>query len=292
MAMPAVRSFGAIALILMIASAIAWAGSQAGLRAAGLPVFALCGSLAFAINWIAFVPAYASQTERYYDLMGSLTYLTVIATALGLAETDDARAWLLGGLVSLWAIRLGTFLFRRIEQDGADRRFDRIKPNAPHFLMAWTLQALWVFLTVSCALAAITTEPRRPLGAFALVGSLLWLVGFTIEVTADRQKRAFRAQPDNRDRFITTGIWAWSRHPNYFGEILLWLGIAIIALPTLEGARWVTLISPIFVYVLLTRISGVPMLEARARRRWGDDPAYREYATRTPSLVPRPPAAG
>ena len=99
----------------------------------------------------------------------------------------------------------------------------------------------------------------------------------------------FRADPANEGRFITTGLWAWSRHPNYFGEILLWAGIALIAFPVLQGAQLATLISPVFVFVLLTRISGVPLLESRGKKRWGDEPAYQEYKARTPVLWPRPP---
>jgi steroid 5-alpha reductase family enzyme len=202
----------------------------------------------------------------------------------------DPRALLLAGLVALWSLRLGSFLFARITRDGADRRFDDLKPDFARFLMAWTLQGLWVLLTVSCALAAITAAGAAPLGVWALLGLLVWISGFTLEVVADRQKQAFRADPSNRDRFITTGLWAWSRHPNYCGEIVLWIGIAVIALPALSGWSFATLVSPVFVYVLLTRISGVPLLEARAKKKWGDDPAYQAYKARTPVLWLRPPS--
>ena len=113
--------------------------------------------------------------------------------------------------------------------------------------------------------------------------------GFSIEIVADRQKSAFRADPANAGRFISSGLWAWSRHPNYFGEIVLWFGIAILAWPALAGWQLATLVSPLFVYVLLTKGSGIPPLETRAEERWGDDPAYRAYVERTPVLWPRPP---
>lgn len=280
----------AIATSLIVAAAVAWAGSQGGAVALGIPVFALCGGISFLVNWIAFVPAYLLQTEHFYDLTGSLTHLSLVGLAFALGGgSADPRAWLLGGLVAIWAIRLGSFLFLRIRKDGSDDRFERIKPSFLRFLMAWTLQGLWVFLTLACALAAITSTGARPLGAAALVGGLLWLVGFGIEVAADHQKRVFRADPAHRGRFVTTGLWAWSRHPNYFGEITLWLGIAIIALPVLSGWQLVTLISPLFVTLLLTRVSGIPLLEARADERWGGDAAYEAYKARTPVLVPRPP---
>ncbi len=277
-----------ILVILLVAGAIAWAGSQGSVTAFGAPLFALCGAVAFAVNWVAFVPAYRLQTERYYDLTGSLTYLTLLVLGLALGGADP-RALLLALLVGAWALRLGTFLFARITRDGSDGRFDAIKPRFGRFLMTWTLQGLWVFLTLSCALAAITTAEPRPLGAFAGLGALVWLAGFAIEVTADRQKQAFRADPANRDRFITTGLWAWSRHPNYFGEILLWAGIALVALPALRGWQFATLVSPVFVFVLLTRISGIPMLEARAKKKWGSDETFRAYKARTPALWLRPP---
>lgn len=284
-----VQSLTGIGVSLGVAGAVAWAGSTGSVQAFGLPVFALCAGLAFLIQWLAFVPAYVAQTEHYYDLTGSITYLSVMICALSLAPAPDARALLLALLVSVWALRLGTFLFRRVRQDGSDGRFDSIKPDPLNFLMTWTLQGLWVFLTLSAGLAAMTSTTRPALGAWAAVGAISWAAGFGIEVVADQQKRRFRQDPANRNRFIDTGLWAWSRHPNYFGEVLLWSGVALIALPALRGGQLVTLISPVFVYVLLTRISGVPMLESRAKKRWGDDPGYRAYKQRTPSVMLRPP---
>ena len=218
-----------------------------------------------------------------------LTTLRFVALALSLLPERDPRSLLLGALVVVWAVRLGSFLFARISADGSDGRFDELKPSLPRFLMTWTLQGLWVFLTLSCALAAMTSTTPVPLGFVGFVGLALWVAGFAIEVIADHQKRRFRADPANRDQFISTGLWAWSRHPNYLGEITLWAGIAILAIPALSGWQYVTLISPVFVYVLLTRISGIPLLESRGSRRWGDRPEYRAYKERTPVLFPRPP---
>lgn len=275
-------------LILAIGAGVAWAGSQGSERVLGLPVFALCVALAFGLNALAFIPAYAFQTEKYYDLTGSLTYLAVVATAIVAGSAADrsigARAALLAGLVAIWAIRLGSFLFRRIREDGRDPRFDAIKPDFARFLMAFLLQGLWVSLTAAAALAALTSTRSVPLGPVDLLSGAVWLAGFGLEVVADRQKRAFRADPANRDRFIATGLWARSRHPNYLGEILLWVGIALLAAPALVGWQWIGLVSPVFVFVLLTRISGIPLLEARAQARWGGDPAYRAHLERTPRL--------
>ena len=279
-----------IPIIVAIGAGVAAAGSQGGVLAFGIPLFALCVGLAFIIQWVAFVPAYLKQTEKFYDLTGSLTYLSVVAVALALNPAVDGRAWLLAGMVAVWSIRLGSFLFLRIQAAGEDRRFREIKKSFARFLRAWTLQGLWVVFSLSAPLAAITSEKKVELGAFALVGFLVWLLGFGIEVTADRQKSKFKQDPANEDRFIHTGLWAWSRHPNYFGEIMLWIGVMIITLPVLSGWQWVSLISPVFITLLLTRISGVPMLEARADEKWGGQPDYEAYKANTPVLILRPPA--
>ncbi len=286
---PTVEALIAIVAALLVAAGVAWAGSQHGLSVGGVSLFALATLVAFAIQWVVFVPSYRAQTEQFYDITGSATYLTVVIGTLLLAGRFDARSLLLTLLVCLWAARLGTFLFRRIQKAGADTRFDDIKPSFVRFLMAWTLQGLWVSLTLSAALAAMTTASAPAFGVMGWVGLAVWLLGFGIEAVADAQKQAFRNDPANKGRFIHSGLWAWSRHPNYFGEITLWTGVALIALPALDGWQYVTLISPVFVYLLLTRVSGIPMLESRADARWGDEPAYQAYKARTPVLLPRPP---
>jgi steroid 5-alpha reductase family enzyme len=282
-------SIVAIPSVVLVAAIVAWAGSQGGYAVAGIPLFALCVALAFIIQWAAFIPAFLKQTEAFYDLTGSITYVTVMLVAVALSEEVDARSLLLLGMVAVWAIRLGTFLFRRIRAEGKDRRFDAIKPSFPRFLLTWTVQGLWVSLTLAAALATITSETKLSLGVFAVVGFAVWVMGFGIEVIADRQKSQFRAAPENAGKFINVGLWSWSRHPNYFGEIVLWVGVAIIALPVLRGWQWLTLISPLFVTLLLTRVSGLPMLEKRADEKWGGQPEYEAYKARTPVLVPRPP---
>ena len=277
-------------VIVLTGAGISWAGSQEGVvTTSGLPLFALCGIVAFALNWLVFVHAFRGRTEHFFDLTGGLTYAVVTALALGLAGPLEPRSLILGGMIIIWAMRLASYLFGRIRREGSDGRFDQIKTSFHRFLLAWTLQGLWVLLTLAGALAAMTSTQHVPLGAFAVVGTLVWLAGFGIEVVADRQKAAFRADPANRDRFIQHGLWSWSMHPNYFGEITLWIGVAIVAFPTLTGWQHLTLISPVFVYLLLTRISGIPLLTARGERKWGHEAEYRAYRARTALLVPRPP---
>jgi steroid 5-alpha reductase family enzyme len=281
----------AVPAIALIGAGIALAGSQGGIAVRGVPLFALSILLAFVIQWLVFIPSYHWQTEKSFDLTGSITYLSAVWLAVLLRPRADARTFLLAGLVTVWALRLGTFLFRRIQAAGSDARFNEIKPSWPRFLTVWTLQGLWVSLTLAAALAAITSTRQVELDAFAMVGTLVWLIGLTIEAIADQQKSRFRANPQNKAKFINTGLWAWSRHPNYFGEITLWVGIALIAVPVLQGWQWLTLVSPLFVFVLLTRVSGIPMLEKRADEKWGRDPEYEAYKARTSILVPKPPSA-
>lgn len=282
----------AIVIAIVVGALVSWAGSDSGNMVNALPIFALCGVLAFVINWLAFIPAALQQTERYYDLVGGITYISVTLFAVALSGELDLRAMLVAAMVMFWALRLATFLFRRISRDGKDSRFDNIKNRPLRFFMAWTIQGLWVLLTAAAALAVITGGVREPLGAIGIAGIAVWSVGILIEIVSDRQKSNFRSNPDNKGKFINTGLWAWSRHPNYFGEIVLWTGMAIVAVPVLHGWQWATLISPVFVTFLLTKVSGIPLLEEKADQRWGGQDDYEEYKRRTPVLVPKPRVAG
>ena len=276
-------------IVVLVGAGVAVAGSQGGATAFGIPVFALCVALAFVIQWLAFIPAYLLQSEGFFDLTGSVTYITVTIVALVLGPTPDARSYVLLALVVVWAARLGTYLFRRIRKAGKDARFDAIKPSFIRFLNTWTLQGLWVSLTLAAALAGITTDTRKDLGVIAIAGLLIWAAGFLTEAAADLQKSRFRADPANKGTFIHTGLWSWSRHPNYFGEIVLWIGVALVVVPVLQGWQWVALISPVFVALLLTRVSGVPLLEKKADERWGGQDDYEAYKARTSVLIPWPP---
>jgi steroid 5-alpha reductase family enzyme len=291
--MPVVKALIVVVIALavagVVAGGVAGGAGTGGATALGVPVMAWLALVAFALNWLAFVPAYLRRTERFYDLVGSATFVTTTITALVLSGHHDARALVPAALVLVWAIRLGSFLFKRVHEDGGDGRFDEIKQSAPRFLVAWTLQALWVFLTASAAFASITATTRPPVDVAFVAGLLLWLTGFAIEVVADRQKRHFKRDPQQRGRFIQTGLWAWSRHPNYFGEILLWTGMLVLSSSTLSGVAWVVVLSPLFVTLLLTKVSGIPLLEARADARFGQDADYQRYKQHTPVLIPRPP---
>jgi steroid 5-alpha reductase family enzyme len=276
-------------VVAAIGALVALAGSQGGVRVGTFPVFALAVALAYAIQWLVFIPSYLQRTEKFFDLTGGITYISVSVLAMLLSAKSDVRSVLLLVLVLIWAARLSSFLFMRVQKAGEDRRFREIKQSFWRFLQTWKLQGLWVTFTLAAALAVITSQRVVPLDAFMIIGLLIWAFGFAIEVAADTQKSKFKADPANDGKFIHSGIWAWSRHPNYFGEIVLWIGVTVIALPVLRGWQWVALISPVFVTLLLTRVSGVPMLEERADMKWGGQPDYETYKAGTPVLIPATP---
>jgi steroid 5-alpha reductase family enzyme len=280
------RSIIGIAVAVTLSMLIALAGSNNSTLFDGMPIFMLCASVGFVLHWLGFIPAYLFQTEHYFDLIGSISYVATVALAFILMPSFDARGLVVATLICVWAVRLGSFLFIRVKKAGQDRRFTQIKTKFFRFLLTWTLGGTWVFITMASGLAAMTSQSQSPIDAFLIIGAAMWALGFVIEVIADRQKTRFRKDPANADKFISSGLWSISRHPNYLGEIILWIGIAVIALPVLSGWQWVTLISPIFVSFLLLKVSGVPLLENNAESRWGDDPEFRQYKARTPSLIP------
>ena len=244
----------------------------------------------FVIQWIAYIPAFIFKTEKFYDLTGSITYISAIAFAL--YSTNDSQSFDLGGLIIgvaiiIWAVRLGSFLFKRVHKDKKDGRFDSIKTSFSQFFMTWTLQGMWVFICSSAALVAIANPTGVVVNSVFIIGLLLFLLGFVVEVISDNQKSAFRSIPENKDAFINQGLWARSRHPNYFGEITLWTGITVMSISTFEGMNYLALFSPIFSYLLLNYVSGVRMLEYRGQKKWGHLEAYRTYRENTPKLIPR-----
>lgn len=282
------RALVAVITACLIGAGMAWAGSQGGYSVAGIGIFAIAVVGAFVVQWIVFVPSFWARTERFFDLTGSLTFIGMTAVIVILTPMMDARGWMLAAMVVVWAARLGAFLFSRVRRSGGDDRFDELKESFLRFGQVWTLQGLWVTMTAGAAWIAITAQHRVGIDAFAVIGLIVWLIGLGFEVVADLQKSGFKADPANAGRFIDTGVWSWSRHPNYFGEILLWIGVAIVTLPVLQGWQWVALASPVFVAALITKVSGIPLLEAKADAKWGGQPDYEAYKAKTSVLIPRP----
>ncbi len=238
--------------------------------------------IAYLIQWVLFVPAYLFQTEKFYDLAGSITYISIISFVFYKSSEFNLGSLILSLLIIIWAVRLGSFLFFRIKEAGEDKRFRDIKPSPTRFFMTWTLQGTWVSICSACAITAI--DEGIIMNKLFIIGVSTFIIGFLIEVVADNQKTKFRSIADNKDKFITSGLWSYSRHPNYFGEISLWLGVAIMSFSSLKGWQLITLISPIFTYILLVYVSGVRLLEARGKQKWGHLDSYKEYLNKTPTI--------
>jgi len=255
----------------------------------------LCLGCDMALQWVLAVFAIALQTEKFYDLAGASTHvlLSIITLKSFSFGADEGRGAMLTAMVMVWGLRLSSFLFMRVIKDGKDRRFNVARHSPPLFFAFWTIQGLWIIIGATPVLLVNLLPSQTPFGAPTdIVGAAMWVVGFLFEYVADAQKTEFKAKEENHKRFITTGLWSWSRHPNYFGEILLWCGIFVGSLGTISAStQWLLLgaASPAFTIFLLTSLSGIPLLEAAAKKRWGDDPAYQAYKKATSVLIPMPP---
>ena len=273
-----------------VAIVFAWAGAQNGPTILGFPALLFIISIGFLIHWVIFIPSYLMRTEKFYDITGTIAYLAMISTSVYVVSSTAGalafRSKVVVVMVIVWAMRLGLFLFIRVLKVGEDSRFEDAKNSFVTFLMFFNISGLWVFLTTANALTLILNNSDL-FGDFQFfVGLAIWIIGFSFEVIADEQKRRFRKKTENQGMFIVSGLWSISRHPNYFGEILIWTGMAIISLPVLSGWQYATLISPIFVTLLLTRISGVNLLEESADKKWGHLDNYQDYKKNTAVLVP------
>jgi len=278
-----------VVLAITVSMVSATQGGAADFR--GISMVAFSAILCFGIQMTAWVPASLLQTERFYDLTGGLTYIVLAIATLMLGAKDEepsTRELIVTVLVVIWAIRLASFLFLRIHHAGKDGRFDDLKTSPVRFLVPWSLQGLWVFVTMNVVIVINSQSGLSPeLTVWDALGAILWTAGFCIEVVADRQKSAFNANPANEGKWIDEGLWSLSRHPNYLGEIMLWSGIALFGVPCFSGMEGLAWVSPIFVYILLTKVSGVPILDRRALEKWGEDAAYLQYRENTPQILPR-----
>lgn len=243
--------------------------------------------LAFLIHWLFFIPAYLLKTEKFFDLTGSLTYISIMVYVVYTKNNlqEQLGSIILASLVILWAVRLGSFLFLRIKKAGEDKRFREIKTSFARFFLLWTISGMWVSFCSMCALTAIASNDGVIVNNIFYIGLVTFIIGLSIEIIADSQKTKFRKDPNNKDKFINEGLWAKSRHPNYVGEITLWAGVAIMSFSSLEGSQYISLISPIFTYLLLVYVSGVPQLTASGQKKWGHLESYQDYIKNTPTLI-------
>ena len=286
-----IKDYIASILSVLIAIAVSFLSTYNALESQNSHILFLCMLCIFMIHWLIFIPSFLFKTEKFYDITGTAAYLSMIFIALYFiimvnGENLSIRSIVTTLLVLIWACRLGIFLLLRVVKAGEDKRFENVKLSFSKFLMYFTISSLWVFLTTINFLTMLLHNSILINDIFFFLGLLVWIAGFIIEVVADEQKRRFKLNPNNKGAFISSGLWSYSRHPNYFGEILLWIGMAIISLPVLRGWEFITLISPLFVYILLTKMSGIPILENQSNERWGNQSDYQNYKKITPILFP------
>ncbi|MDH5234154.1 MAG: DUF1295 domain-containing protein [Gemmatimonadota bacterium] len=247
-------------------------------------IFALVVSLVVQAVFFAF--AATLKTDKVTDLSYALTFVLIAVTLLGRSGVEGAAPVVLAGMVVAWGVRLASYLLHRIWSIGRDERFDGIREDFWRFLKFWAFQglAVWVIM-FPVALWFSRPEPWAP---WMALGVTIWLVGLVIETVADHQKFAFKRAPGGQGKWTDTGLWRYSRHPNYFGELLCWWGVYVFAAPGLGAWALLALAGPLAITGILLFATGIPTLDASARKKWGDDPAYQAYRARTRLLVPWP----
>jgi steroid 5-alpha reductase family enzyme len=218
-------------------------------------------------QFIFFVITALFKFDQVTDFAGSTNFVILAVLTLVLKASWHFRQIVLTLLVVVWGLRLGIFLLMRILQWGEDRRFDEQRGNIVRLIIFWTLQAVWVW-TVSLPLTLVNaSDGGGSLKPADVIGWTMWVFGFLIEAAADQQKLSFKNSPENRGKWCDVGVWKYSRHPNYFGEMLLWWGIFVAASPVLEGAEYLVIFGPLFLTLLLLFVSGIPLLEASADKK-------------------------
>lgn len=241
------------------------------------------------IQGIGFLIAASFQTEKFYDLAGTGTFLALIikgvqSAALRQPSGLSLRQMISSSCVALWSVRLGLFLFFRALHHG-DSRFDGVRDKPKVFAIYWAMQAAWIFVTLLPVQLMLAVESKQEVGAKEYIGWGMWAFGFVLQATADYQKSAFKANVANKNNFISTGVWAACQHPNYFGEMMMWAGLWLASSEFFSIAN-LSVLSPLFVIYLLRYVSGVPILQKQGQKRWGKLAAYQEYVKSTPLLFP------
>lgn len=230
-------------------------------------------STAFGLQIFGYLLSVLVQSEVFYDLFGSITFVAVVLESY---ESNSLVSRVATLLVVIWASRLGSFLFFRVLKTGGDSRFDTLRSSYISFMIAWMMQGVWVVVTLLPVLILRAVEGPLPPRLWQIIlGAAVWSTGFVLESFADAQKFAFKSRPENAKRIVDVGVWRWCKYPNYFGEIVVWCGVFITCTSAAHGlqslgAVGIAALSPIFVTVLLCFVSGIPIQERQALSRWGD----------------------
>lgn len=240
------------------------------------------------IQLVFFAIAFANKTDKVTDFSYGLSF-AILALVYFLGSDFSLARWLLLIMILAWSIRLASYLFIRILKIKKDSRFDDIRGSFLKFGGFWLLQAITVWVIASPAVVVLSSEQRLNLGLLSMLGLTVWLIGLTIETIADLQKFNFKNQPENKNRWTDIGLWRWSRHPNYFGEMLCWWGVYIFSLPFLSGWEYWLIISPLYITSILMFVSGIPPLEERYNQKFKNNKEYQQYKNSTSLLVPLPP---
>lgn len=238
--------------------------------------------IALGINILLFIPAFKFKTDKLTDLSYSLTFIILTVIAITLTQITFQKL-ILSLLIITWGLRLGIFLFIRIGKMKKDQRFDGVRESFFKFFKFWFLQGLAVWVILLPTLFFINSDGKEVLW----IGLFIWVLGLLIESIADLQKYKFKQNKSNQDKFIQTGLWRYSRHPNYFGEMLCWIGVYLFVFSSLTNMqRILALASPLFIIVLLLFITGLPPLEKYADKKFGRTKEYIEYKRKTSILLP------
>ena len=242
------------------------------------------------LNGIFFIFAAVLRTDVFTDITYSLSFFLLSFYCLYRNPGISVFQMLPAFYVIIWSIRLGIYLLRRILLIKIDHRFDDKRDSFLRFGAFWILQALTVWILILPVYGSASSDSLSSgITIWFIIGSAAWLKGFIIETVSDYQKYIFKKNPDNKGKFISTGLWKYSRHPNYFGEILLWWGIAAACIPYFKGPEFLYLISPVFITFLLLKVTGIPLLEKSWEEKWGGDPEFQNYKKQTSLLIPMPP---
>lgn len=244
------------------------------------------------IHLTCFTISYLCQFDKLYDFASCLTFLFLSLYSLVGAEFFYPRQLLITVLTSIWALRLGIFLMIRISKRKRDTRFDAIRSDFFQYLAFWLFQILFFWVISLPVIYVNVTDTPTPFSSWDYIGIAIWGIGVVVEAIADQTKYWFNQKKRPEPPFVSTGLWRFSRHPNYFGDILVWIGLCLISISIITPSQpyaWVVLLSPILDFCLLVFISGVPPAEMRNDMRFHDNDAYLAYKNQTSPLILFPP---